>query len=122
MNLFDFGEKKSKQKLGTAIGTKFAPLYQDLFMACLEKVFHKKAPYKPYLWLQYLDDIFAVWTGTLNELETFFEYLNQYHPTIKFTMDHSLKSTPEHSFDLINFLDVLVSKRGTKLNVNVPGF
>ena len=118
-NFFEFGEKKFKQKLGTAIGTKFAPPYANLFMARLEEDFLEKAPYKPYLWLRYLDDIFAIWTGTLNELEAFFEYLNQYHPTIKFTMDHSFKSTPEHSFDQINFLDVLVSKRGTKLETDL---
>ena len=118
-NFFEFGKKKFKQKLGTAIGTKFAPPYANLFMVRLEEDFLEKAPYKPYLWLRYLDDIFAIWTGTLNELEAFFEYLNQYHPTIKFTMDHSLKSTPEHSFDQINFLDVLVSKRGTKLETDL---
>ena len=54
-----------------------------------------------------------------NGLETLFEYLSQYHPTIKFTMDHSLKSTPKHSFDQFNFLDVFVSKGGTKLETEL---
>ena len=38
---FDFGEKKFKQKLGTAVGTKFAPLHENFFIACLEKDFSK---------------------------------------------------------------------------------
>ena len=40
-NLFEFCEKKFKQKLGTAIGTKFAPSYGNLFMARLERLSRK---------------------------------------------------------------------------------
>ena len=36
-NIFEFDEKTFKQKLGTAIGTKFAPLYAIIFMADFEE-------------------------------------------------------------------------------------
>ena len=36
-NVFEFGGRIFRQKLGTAIGTKFAPAYANLFMADLEK-------------------------------------------------------------------------------------
>ena len=36
-NYFELGSKLYHQKLGTAIGTKFAPLYANLFMAGIEK-------------------------------------------------------------------------------------
>ncbi|CAB4043741.1 Hypothetical predicted protein, partial [Paramuricea clavata] len=35
-NYFEFGEKVFKQKLGTAIGTKFAPAFANIFMVELE--------------------------------------------------------------------------------------
>ena len=35
-NYFEFSEKVYKQKLGTAIGTKFAPAFANIFMAELE--------------------------------------------------------------------------------------
>ena len=36
-NIFTFGKKTLKQKRGTAVGTKFAPLYSILFMTELEE-------------------------------------------------------------------------------------
>ena len=36
-NIFEFDEKKFKQKRGTAIGTKSAPPYAVLFMADIEE-------------------------------------------------------------------------------------
>ena len=45
-SIFEFDEKTSKQKRGTAIGTEFAPPYTILFMAGLEEkmlqIFEKK--------------------------------------------------------------------------------
>ena len=37
INIFTFGKKILKQKRGTAIGTKLAPLYRILFMSKLEE-------------------------------------------------------------------------------------
>ena len=36
-NYFEFNGKIFRQKLGTAIGTKFAPEYANIFMGCLER-------------------------------------------------------------------------------------
>ena len=36
-NVFEFDGKVYRQKLGTAIGTKFAPAYANMFMASLEE-------------------------------------------------------------------------------------
>ena len=60
-NIFTFGKKTLKQKRGTAIGTKFAPLYSILFMAELEEEIIKESEYKPYLWWRYIADIFFFW-------------------------------------------------------------
>ena len=50
INIFTFGKKILKQKRGTAIDTKFTPLYSILFMAELEEEIIKESEYKPYLW------------------------------------------------------------------------
>ena len=57
-NKFTFKKKTLKQKRGTAIGTKFVPPYNSLFMAELEDEIIKQSEYRPYLWWKYFDDIF----------------------------------------------------------------
>ena len=49
-NIFKFGKNALKQKGGTAIGTKFGPPYNILFMEELEEEILPKAEFKPYLW------------------------------------------------------------------------
>ena len=63
------------------------------------------------LWLQYLDDIFCIWTDGLEKLKKFFSYLDSCHHTIKFTMDYSDTTN--------NFLDVSVTKNSTKLSTDL---
>ena len=101
-NYFEFGQDVYQQILGTAIGTKFAPPYANIFMASLEEEIFNNPKFKPFLWLCYLDDIFCLWTEGVDKLKEFFNYLNEFHPSIKFTMEYSEKE--------INFLDVLVTK------------
>ena len=60
------------QKLGTAIDTKFAPPYANLFMAGLENKIFSDTNVQPLLWLRYLDDIFCIWTDGLEKLKEFF--------------------------------------------------
>ena len=110
-NYSELSSKIYHQKLGTAIGTKFAPPYANLFMAGLEKHIFENSGYHPYLWLRFLDDIFCIWTDGLEKLQEFFKFLNAFHPTIKFTMNYSYKT--------INFLDVQVSKRNSTLETDL---
>ena len=77
MNSFEFNSTFYIQTHGTAMGTRMAPSYANLY------------------------DIFMIWTHTEDELRTFITYLNNIHPTIKFTSSHSATST--------SFLDVKVS-------------
>ena len=98
-NYFEFGKYVYHQILGATIGTKFAPRYANIFMAGLEEEIFEKSHFQPYLWLRYLDDIFCIWTEGLENLKEFFGFLNNIHPSIKFTMEYSQKQ--------INFLDVL---------------
>ena len=111
-NYFEFGEKIFHQLLGTAIGTKFAPPYANIFMAGLEEKIFREYNTTPYIWLRYLDDIFYVWTEGEEKLKEFLNFLNNIHPTIKFTMDYSSKK--------VDFLDVTITKsENGKLETNL---
>ncbi|KAK2549310.1 hypothetical protein P5673_030313, partial [Acropora cervicornis] len=70
------------QKHGTAIGTRMAPAYANLFMHHLESQLLNLAPVKPYLWLRYIDDIFMIWTAGEQSLLEFLQWINQLHNNI----------------------------------------
>jgi len=84
-NNLEFDGKHFLQILGTAIGTKMAPAYANLFMDELERRLIPQARVKPYVWLRYIDDVFRIWTGTGEELREFLFFINEAHDTIKFT-------------------------------------
>ena len=72
----------------------------NLFMDRFETKALENWPLKPSLWLRFIDDIFMIWTHGEDNLNKFITYLNQLHPTIKFTHEVSNSS--------INFLDTTV--------------
>ena len=100
-NYFEFNDRFYRQKLGTAIGTKFAPAYANLFMTRLEERLLEASPDKPLVWMRFIDDVFFIWTHGEEKLKSFINHLNSSHETIKFTS--------EESRDSISFLDVQVS-------------
>ena len=102
-NYFVHNESIYRQKCGTAIGTKFAPSYAILAMGEFEKQALEGADLKPWLWWRYIDDIFMIWEHGEESLLKFIDYLNEIHPTIKFTY--------KYSRDSIEFLDVMVIRR-----------
>ena len=101
MNNFTFNDSHYLQIHGTAMGTKMAPSFANLFLGLFEKNSLRNAPFQPHTWLRYIDDIFMIWTESPENLKSFIDYLNNIHPTIKFTSSHSPTSVP--------FLDVNVS-------------
>ena len=106
-NIFEHNSQVFRQLQGTAIGTKMAPSYAILFMSKLEQKLLETSTLKPTVWWRYIDDIFFLWDHGEESLKDFIQHLNSVHPTIKFTA--------EYSKDTINFLDVKVSKQGTRL-------
>ena len=103
LNNFIFNTINYLQIKGCAMGTKCAPTYANIFMGIFEETYiyglikeHCK------LYLRYIDDIFLIWTGTINELKDFIEKINQVHPSIKFDFNFSKQK--------VNFLDTTVTK------------
>ena len=101
MNNLSFNDNHYLQIHGTAMGTKMAPSYANLFLGLFEANALKNAPFQPHTWLRYIDDIFMIWTEGPDNLKIFIDYLNNIHSTIKFTSSHSSTNIP--------FLDVSVS-------------
>ena len=111
MNNFSFNDKHYLQIHGTATGTRMAPSFANLFLDLFETNALQNAPFKPYIWLRYIDDVFVIWTESIDNLETFINYLNNLHPTIKFTSSHS--------YDCVPFLDVNVSLTNGKIQTDL---
>lgn len=89
-NFFEFDGKVYRQRRGTAMGTKMAPAYANLFMADMETRFLEGEPIKPRLWLRFIDDILTLWPGSRQSLLEFMTRLNSIHPDLQFTFEDSL--------------------------------
>ena len=101
-NTFEFNNKYYKQIQGTAMGTKLAPAYANIFMGKLEHSIFSQAPLKPIFYKRYIDDILILWPHSELELNKLLSNMNSFHPSIKFTS--------EYSFNKITFLDVNIYK------------
>ena len=101
-NNFTFLDRNFFQVQGTAMGTKMAPSYANLFMSDLEDRLLSSAPHRPLVWWRFIDDIFCIWCGGQDSLDEFINFINSFHATIKFTANYSPNS--------VNFLDVTINK------------
>ncbi|XP_071802657.1 uncharacterized protein [Asterias amurensis] len=110
-NNFTFSDRHFLQVQGTAMGTKMAPSYANLFMSQLEDRLLSSAPNRPLVWWRFIDDIFSIWGGDQDSLDEFINHINSFHPTIKFTTEQSLTS--------VNFLDVTITKSPNGLVTDV---
>ena len=108
---FKFNKTFFEQIFGTTMGTTMAPNYSIITVDDLETRFLKTQVLCPLLWKRFIDDIFALWCWGEESLKLFIKELNDFHPTLKFTAEYSIKE--------INFLDVTVIKEGTKLYTTV---
>ena len=102
-NFFEFNSKTEEQISGTAIGTKFAPIYACNFMDKEETKFLDKGLLKPCVWLRYFNGIFFLWTHGKENLQTFLEQLGNFHPCLIFPSEISVLQ--------LNFLDFIVKSQ-----------
>ena len=100
MNNFDFNNKHYLQVGGTAMGTRVAPSFANIFMAYFEEQWVYTYPTQPLVWLRYIDDIFMIWNNNKDSLDKFLTHLNECH--------HSIKFTTEVSPEKVNFLDTTI--------------
>lgn len=106
-NSFQFNGSDYLQTHGTAMGTKMAVAFANIFMSAVENNIIKTSKTKPLVWKRYIDDVFSLWDAKREDINLFILEANRHHPTIKFTADISQKE--------INFLDTTVFK-GERFN------
>ena len=106
-NLTVFDDKMFRQIKGTAMGPANACDYADVSMTVLDELVHGNSLVsvhnirKPDLFTRFRDDIFVLWLSTHDSLIQFFDFLNSFHPDIKFTMS-------EPTSEGMEFLDTYV--------------
>ena len=100
-NNFVFDGEHYLQIYGTAMGTRMAPSYANIFMGNLERKLLERVDDRPHVWWRYIDDVFVIWLFGEQRLREFVDHLNSSHPSIKFTSEWSFRS--------IAFLDVMVT-------------
>ena len=106
-NSFQFNGKDYLQTHGTAMGTKMAVAFANIFMAKIEKEILGQSSIKPIFWKRFIDDVISAWDTSKNEIEEFLLKANNFHPTIKFTAEISETET--------TFLDTKIYK-GVRFN------
>lgn len=73
---------------GTAMSTRVAPTYANIFMDRFETDHGYTYRLQPRLSGRYIDDVLLLWDHGEYEYTRFVEHLNSVHPTIKFTDEH----------------------------------
>ena len=106
-NYFEFSGKHYHKVSVTAMGTKLAPSYANLFMTKFEDNYVYTYQLQPKLWKRFIDNIFLIWPHGMDSLLKFIKHLNTVHSTIKFTSDISPTE--------IAFLDLTIHIEGKKL-------
>ena len=101
-NSFQFNGKDYLQTHGTAMGTKMAVAFANIFMAKIEKEILRQSTTKPIFWKRFIDDVISMWNTSRDKIEDFLVKSNSFHPTIKFTAKISETET--------TFLDTKVYK------------
>ena len=113
-NHFTFGNSFFLQRSGTAMGTRMAPSYANLFMGFLETDLLNSSPDKPLVWYRYIDDVFFIWTHGREKLDEFLNFCNNNEYGMIFeTNDDSVSTTS------VPFLDVRVIIENGKLKTDL---
>ena len=99
-NYFEFNNKLYRQTQSTAMGTRMAPTFANIFMKYIELHLIETSPKKPKMWLRFIDDILMIWNHGKEALKQFKELANNIHPTIKFSFDSNENEIP--------FLDTII--------------
>ena len=72
-NSFQFNGKNYLQIHGTAMGTKMAVAFANIFMANIETQILSNSVAKPTIWKRYIDDIFSLWDVSKPDIDKFIE-------------------------------------------------
>ena len=72
-NSFQFNGKDYLQTHGTAMGTKMAVAFANIFIAKIEKEIIRQSNNKPLVWKRFIDDVFSLWNISVDKIEEFID-------------------------------------------------
>lgn len=99
---FQFENNYFKQNSGLSMGSPLSPIFSNIFMELIEVHFILPNPIcQQMIWLRYVDDIFAI-IPKENNTTQIFNFINNIHPKIKFTIETPIDNK-------IPFLDILIT-------------
>ena len=89
---FIFNCQNYLQIEGCAMETKCAPSYANTFMGIFEgKFIYPLTNNMIRLYLRFINDIFIIWTGTLDQLLEFKQQINEVHHLLNLTSNFRIK-------------------------------
>ena len=105
-NFVRFGKSYYKQTTGIAMGSRIAPPLAIVFMNAVESlILASDTTLQPLLYMRYIDDIIGIWTHGSEALDHFFNFINNFHKSLKFTIERS----DNNQSNQIAFLDTLLT-------------
>ena len=110
-NNFQFNGEHYLQISGCSMGTKMAPSFANVYMGQFETDFVYTYHHPPLLWKRYIDDVFCLFTGSIDQVNDFVTYLNTCDPSIQFTHEASQES--------LSFLDTVVHLTNNELHTDL---
>eukprot|EP00061_Rhincodon_typus_P006817 g27841.t1 len=95
LNNFSFNSSHFLQTKGVGMGPCVGPSYACHFVGCVEQAFFRcYTGTIPHLFLHYFDDYIGAALCSHEELEQFINFINTFHPNLKFTWTISDTSLP----------------------------
>ena len=95
-NLFQFSDQHYKQNVGTSMGSNPAPPFANNFMAKIDtkiweivEKLNNTSETTMECMLRFLDDLMSIYIGSTKSLHILWKEMNQIHPSIKFTLQHT---------------------------------
>ncbi|KAK5648028.1 hypothetical protein RI129_002920 [Pyrocoelia pectoralis] len=114
-NFFKFNHNYYSQREGLAMGSNLSPILAEIFMNKLETAFITQSQFyldHVIVWKRHVDDIICIHTADDHQLTLFLDFLNQIHPTIKFTVE--LENNNQ-----LPFLDILLHRIDDKIEFSI---
>jgi len=81
-NDFAFADKIFQQVCGTAMGKRYAPSLANIYLRKFDRLAKQGFHIKPKIYWRYLDDIYLIWPGTVENLKLYEQFLNSLIPGI----------------------------------------
>ena len=109
-DFFSFDNCIYKQNSGLAMGSPLSPFLAEIFLSNIEKTMISKLPSFRHVvkWMRYVDDVLVVFSGSKDDIHSFFTALNTIHTNLKFTMEQETNAG-------LPFLDLYLTRKQNKI-------